>query len=166
MSIKTITPPLSSIPVAKLTRWAYFICEPSVPEFVDAICHFFPRKRAKLCVFFDYDRNPISQEKGSKDSFPLTLNLLGIVGSFVWDTKQSTRKTDESPARLADGRCQESEGMRPFGNAILTNQVLSFSLRIIVANPAFLCVDHVPLLLLKQDQDYHKLKMGHSMKLV
>jgi hypothetical protein len=61
----TNAPFLSSIRIAKLARWAncevYFICNPSVPEFVDAVRHF-STQTLKFVLFY-YAGNVISQDK-------------------------------------------------------------------------------------------------------
>jgi hypothetical protein len=57
-------PYLSAIRLAKLARWAncevYFICEPSVPEFVDAVRHF-ATQTLSLLIFY-YAGNVLTYE--------------------------------------------------------------------------------------------------------
>jgi hypothetical protein len=84
---QTNAPFVSAIRVAKLARWAncevYFICEPSVPEFVDAIRHF-SSQTIKLCLFY-YAGNPISQDK-VEGSSALTVHLGTVGPSLVYQT--------------------------------------------------------------------------------
>lgn len=84
---QTNAPYLAAIRFAKLARWAscevYFICEPSVSEFVDALHHFSTQTLNLLTIF--YAGNPISQEFLDKD--PALKCVNGTVGpSLVYQT--------------------------------------------------------------------------------
>jgi hypothetical protein len=92
---QTNAPFVSAIRLAKLARWAncevYFICEPSVPEFVDAVRHF-STQTISLLIFY-YAGRTLSYE--NLDGSP-SLNVnQGTVGpDLIYQT------IDQKPTNL------------------------------------------------------------------
>jgi hypothetical protein len=94
---------VSAIRVAKLAKWAncecYFICDPTVPEFVDAVRHF--STQTLNFLMFYYAGNVISQE-GLGGSASLSV-LNGTVGPDLIYATISEKQTDLRIIWMMDG---------------------------------------------------------------
>ncbi|OHT14423.1 hypothetical protein TRFO_15203 [Tritrichomonas foetus] len=84
----------SAIRIAKLMKWAncevYFITDPSVPEFVDALRHFATQTLNFLYIY--YAGNPISQD--TMDDPPILKVSEGTVGPDLFYSVINEKPTD------------------------------------------------------------------------
>ena len=103
---------VSAIRVAKLARWAncevYFITDPSVPEFVDAVRHF-ATQTLKFCMFY-YAGYVISQDV--ENPTPAIKLVNGTVGPDLVYQTLNEKTTDLRLVWMMDG-CYNPEAWDP-----------------------------------------------------